>query len=435
MGAWTIILLAVFAALLVLAIRRHVVGVVRLRRGLRCVALGDLDMPLMLDLPRGLRSAERDLKSIAARQRDLGREVSRERKDLSVILEHVPGGIILVDRGLRVRLANRGFSSMFGLNVSPVGRTVMEILRNSEVRKLVEEALAAGEARRAEVTVEGGQGAQVCEFGVSPVVLDDGSKGAVVAVYDITKIRGLERMRGEFVANVSHELRTPLTIIVGYLETLLDGGLDDRVMTENALRVMFKHAERLRRLVDDLLTISRAESRALPLQLEEVELVPLLNRVIEQFGEPMRLKNAHVGIEAPDASVSVEGDAVRLEHMIVNLLENALNHANRPGLKLVIRVERHGDAVHMEFADNGPGIPYEDQEHIFERFYRVHKHRSRETGGTGLGLSIVRNIAQAHGGSVSVRSIPGQGAAFLVELPVVHKGASSGETRPLLPAA
>ena len=434
MDAWTSILIFLAVAVVFLVVRRHVAGVVRLRRGLRRVSLGNLEMPLLLDLPPGLRSAERDLKAIASRLRDLDREVSRERRGFSDVLESVPEGIFVVDRSFYVRRANRGLTEIFGLKVTPAGRTVMEVFRNLEVHRLLSAALAEGQLRRGEITMDEGSGARYFEFGVSPVVMDDGAPGAVVVVHDISKIKTLEKVRQEFVANVSHELRTPLTIILGYLETLIDGGLDDRKMTEDALQVMFKHAERLKHLVDDLLTISRAESRTMPLHLETVELAPLLQRVAEQLAEPMRRQGAKIEIESTEDGLTVEADALRLEQVLVNLLENALKHAGREGLAVKISAGRHANAVVIEVADNGPGIPYEDQEHIFERFYRVHKHRSRDTGGTGLGLSIVKNVVQAHGGTVTLRSVPGRGATFLVSLPAGEEPSIS-EPSPMLLAS
>jgi two-component system phosphate regulon sensor histidine kinase PhoR len=421
MDAWTSIFILGGVALCFLAVRRHIAGVARLRRGLHRVAMGNLELPLLLDLPHGLRSAEGDLKAIASRLRDLDREVSRERRGFSDVLESVPEGIFVVDHSLYVRRANRGLVEMFGLRVSPVGRTVMEVFRNLEVHRLLSAALEDGQLRRGEIVVDQGGGSRYFEFGVSLVVMDDGAPGAVVVVHDISKIKTLEKVRQEFVANVSHELRTPLTIILGYLETLIDGGLDDRRMTEDAMHVMYKHAERLKHLVDDLLTISRAESRTMPLHMETVEVAPLLQRVSDQLVELMRRQNAKIEIGATAADLTVEADALRLEQVLVNLLENALKHAGHDGLLVKMHAAQLDDAVVIEVTDNGPGIPYEDQEHIFERFYRVHKHRSRDTGGTGLGLSIVKNVVQAHGGTVTLRSEPGRGAAFLVSLPIRAK--------------
>jgi two-component system phosphate regulon sensor histidine kinase PhoR len=209
-----------------------------------------------------------------------------------------------------------------------------------------------------------------------------------------------------------------MTIISGYLETLLDGGLEDRAMTENALGVMHKHADRLRHLVDDLLVISRAESHTVPLEIVPVDLRELLSRVVHQFEGPIHERAALVSIHVPDAQPVLRADALMLEHAFVNLLDNALKHGHGPGLAVDFFAEHSGGEVRIRVRDNGPGIPFADQEHIFERFYRVHKDRSRDTGGTGLGLAIVKHIVQAHGGNVSVESAPGRGSAFLVTLPV-----------------
>lgn len=413
---WTIGLAAALGILL-LALRRYISGIVRLRRALRAVARGDLDMPLMLDLPRGLRAAERDLKTIASRIRDLDRAAMKERFGLTAILGSISEGVFIVDPKMKIRLGNPGLEKMFGLPGSPVGRTVMETFRNLEIQRLVEEALREGQAHRGEIAVEQGRAIRTFEFGVSPLPLEDGGAGAVVVVHNITKIKGLERVRREFVANVSHELRTPLTIINGYLETLLEGGLEDRVMTENALGVMFRHSERLKHLTDDLLVISQVESRSVPLDLQPVELRELVRRVVSQFDEPIRAQATEIRITTADEDLVVEADALKLEQVFVNLLDNALKYGNRPGLAVEFYAERLGPNVHLQVSDNGPGIPYEDQEHIFERFYRVHKDRARHTGGTGLGLSIVKNVIEAHGGTVSLQSIPGTGSIFHVVLP------------------
>ena len=408
---------ALAAAVLIIVIVRYVAGIRRLRAGLRRVANGDVQRPLALDLPRGLRAAQRDLEAIARQARDLDRAAHRERSELNAIVASIPEGIFTVDRRLCVLHANRGVETMFQLSASPVGRTVVEAFGHAAMHRLVQEGVTGNKPHRGEIAVEQAGTRRVYELSISPLEQGAERSGAVVVVHNITRIKSLEQVRREFVANVSHELRTPLTIISGYLETLIDGGLEDRPMTEKALGVMFKHADRLGRLVDDLLTISRAESRSVPLETQRLDLRDLLRRVVEQLDGPIRSQAATVRITTAGGDLSLEADAARLEQVFLNLLENALKYGNRPGLTVDLYVERAGPNLHVQVTDNGPGIPREDQEHIFERFYRVHKDRSRETGGTGLGLSIVKNVVQAHGGTVSVRSIPGEGSTFTVALP------------------
>ena len=420
MSYYWITAIAVTAAILLVALRRYIAGILRLRLGRRRAARDNLDMPLMLELPRGLRGAERDLKTIASRVRDLDRAAASERFGLNAILGSIAEGVFIVDPKLKIRLGNTGLEKIFGLAGSPSGKSVMETFRNLDIQKLVEEALREGRPRRGEIAIEQERNLRTFEFSVSPLLLDGGETGAVVVVHNITKIKSLERVRREFVANVSHELRTPLTIINGYLETLLEGGLEDRVMAENALGVMFRHSERLKHLTDDLLVISQAESRSVPLDLQPVELRELIRRVVAQLDEPIRAQGAEVRITTADEDLVIEADAVKLEQVFVNLLDNALKYGNRPGLTVEFYAERLGPKIHLQVSDNGPGIPYEDQEHIFERFYRVHKDRARHTGGTGLGLSIVKNVVELHGGEVSLQSIPGTGSTFHVVLPAAQ---------------
>jgi two-component system phosphate regulon sensor histidine kinase PhoR len=409
---------ALAAAAVVWLLSRYVTGIVRLRRSLRRVARGDLERPLALDLPRGLRAAQHDLESIARQVRDLDRAAHREREELTSILASIPEGIFTVDRRLCILQANRGVEAMFQLAASPAGRTVVEGFGHAAMHRLVQEGLAGGKPHRGEIIVEQGGMRRVYELSISPLGQRSAQPGAVVVVHNITRIKNLEQVRREFVANVSHELRTPLTIISGYLETLSDGGIDDPALAENALGVMSRHADRLGRLVDDLLTISQAESRSIPLETQQVDLRELLRHVVGQLDEVIRRQDATVRITTAGGDLSLDADASRLEQVFLNLLENALKHGNRPGLKVDLYAERSGANVHVQVTDNGPGIPRDDQEHIFERFYRVHKDRSRETGGTGLGLSIVKNVVQSHGGTVSVHSIPGEGSTFTVVLPI-----------------
>ncbi len=410
----------ILAAVLVvigLAARRYVAGIIRLREGLLHVARGQLNIPLLLDLPRGLRAAERDLKSIAARLRELERAASHDRSGLDAILGSIFEGVFIVDRNLRIQRANPSVQTTFALPASPAGCTVLEAFRSLEIHELVRRGLAAAGPQLGEIVLQTGPAQRVFELSVSPLVLEDGGRGAVVVVHNISKIKNLERVRREFVANVSHELRTPLTIINGYLETLIDDGLEDRAMAAGALQVMFKHGDRLKHLIDDLLTVSHLESRSASLDLQQINVREFFQRAVEHFDETIRAQGVQVRLSSDDEDLTIEADAPKLEQALFNLLENALKHGHRRDLTVVLHAEQAGPDIHLQISDNGPGIPYEDQEHIFERFYRVHKHRSRETGGSGLGLSIVKNVIEAHGGTVSLQSVPGAGCTFLLALP------------------
>jgi two-component system phosphate regulon sensor histidine kinase PhoR len=230
----------------------------------------------------------------------------------------------------------------------------------------------------------------------------------------VTEVRTLEAVRREFVANVSHEFRTPLSIIKGYVETLLDGALDDRPMAVRSLEVIQKHGDRLALLINDLLTVSRMEHRALDLKYCLISLRQILDRVLEQLDSRVRERKASVELALDIEHIEV--DPPRMEQVFFNLLSNALQYSGE-GVQLRISARQRRDEIEIAFADDGPGIPYQDQPHIFERFYRVHKDRSRDAGGTGLGLSIVKHVVMAHGGHVSVRSTPGAGATFKIALP------------------
>jgi two-component system phosphate regulon sensor histidine kinase PhoR len=241
---------------------------------------------------------------------------------------------------------------------------------------------------------------------------------ALVVFHDVTTLRRLEATQREFLANVSHEFRTPLAIINGYVETLMDGALDDPEMAQRSLQAMHKNGRRLALLIDDLLTMSRLEERAKLLEFRPVSLREILDHVLEDLEPSVRARGAEIVVEwAPDA-VHAEADRRKLEQVYSNLVGNALRYGDVEHLVVRITAKIQKNHICMTFADNGPGIPLGDQAHIFERFYRVYKDRSRDAGGTGLGLSIVKNIVEAHGGCVSVESSPGSGASFQVCLPV-----------------
>ncbi|MBV9390589.1 MAG: PAS domain-containing protein [Verrucomicrobia bacterium] len=383
------------------------------------------DKPLSENIPgpRILREIHQDLKRVAERQRQIARRIADEDFSLRAILTSMVEGVLIADSDLRIRLANDRLQAMFALSRPAIHRTVMEVFRNHLLHQVIEETLRTEEPRFAELQVDVLEEAQfqVKHFQVTSVSLrprDHESKpGALVIFHDITQLRSLEAVRKEFVANVSHELRTPLSIITGYLETLIEHG-EDKETTLRFLKTMHKHAQRLNLLVEDLLTISQLESRKVSLEFQPMSFADCVTRVLDRLDSRVRESRATFSVNMPDDLPLIEADPFRIEQAVFNLVENAIKYGDKPGNKISIDAVVKGHEVIINVSDNGPGIPLSDQPHIFERFYRVQKDRSRDAGGTGLGLSIVKHTVQAHGGSVSVRSLPGSGASFTVVLPL-----------------
>ena len=229
-------------------------------------------------------------------------------------------------------------------------------------------------------------------------------------------------------ANVSHELRTPLTTIKGYAETLIDGALKEDVAPQ-FVQVIKKHADRLEKLVEDLLTLSKIETRASALKPERLSLTELINDALDVIKEPAEKKNISITCEQCLTSLFVYGDRNALEQVLINLLDNAVKYGRQGGKILLSAVEKDQREIQISVKDDGIGIPREDLPRIFERFYRVDKGRSQELGGTGLGLSIVKHIVQAHGGQVWAESEPGKGSTFYFTLPTVEDRLSSEQMR------
>ena len=250
---------------------------------------------------------------------------------------------------------------------------------------------------------------------------DEPPQAVLLVFQDVTAIRMLESARREFVANVSHEFRTPLSVISGYVETLQDGATEDAEMTALSLGAIHRNVQRLSLLLEDLLTVSSMEGKGRRLNFSRLDLRRIAERVIENLDSSGTAKKAIFEINWAQDATYADADESRIEQVYWNLLTNAIRHGETNTLRIQITSRLAGESVEISIADNGTGIPLEDQAHIFERFYRVHKHRARDAGGTGLGLSIVKNIILAHGGGISLRSTPGEGATFVIRLPLSQK--------------
>ena len=395
-----------------------------LRDLIRALAGDESSQPIVRSTLRPFTQISADLGRIADRLRRQKRQLTDEGFSLRAILGSMIEGVMILDTQKRIRLANDALQTMFDLTRSPINRGLLEVFHHPELvaaagRSLLEVRTVILEIRD-EPRIGDTRSERYFRVHFSPLLTgaSDVPAGVLGVFNDVTEVRSLEAVRREFVANVSHEFRTPLAIIKGYVETLLDGALDDRAMAERSLEVIGKHGERLNLLIDDLLTVSRMEHRTPDLKLCVISLRKLLGGVLEQFDAGIRERSATVTLSLEVDHI--DADPPRMEQVFFNLLANALKYSDKD-VEIHISSRQRGDEIEIAFADTGPGIPYQDQPHVFERFYRVHKDRSRDAGGTGLGLSIVKHVVMAHGGHVSVRSTPGAGATFKIALPAPRR--------------
>jgi len=398
------------------------------RRDLEKLAGGDHRLPpLTADYAPYTESAAH-IRKIAGLLEQLDRQIVEEGLSLQGILSGMREGILIVNRPGRITLCNRAVEHFFPEVKKILGRTVLEVFRRHEIQHAVEETLRTARDKDLELSFETGSSDRplVLDIHISAITAEGevSPRAALLVFQDVTDVRALEAVRREFLANVSHEFRTPLTIVNGYVETLRDGEIEDSDMAQKSLDAIHRNVRRLSLLLEDLLDISTLENRARPLDFSQCDLRDLVERVIEHLSPSIAERDARIRIDWAEDARFAEVDARRIEQVFSNLVGNALQHGDNAALQIELVAQCQNGEIHITVSDTGPGIPLEDQAHIFERFYRVHKHRSRDAGGTGLGLSIVKNIVLAHGGSVSVSSSPGEGAAFHVRFPARQPGNS-----------
>jgi len=335
---------------------------------------------------------------------------------LEATLGSLQEAVLIVDANNYILLANKALQAIFP-NAQNILRQRLELVLRSVAFLNYVDAVRAGRAQpQHEIEfIEGNSATWVEATGTLIPPLDD-QRGpwALFVLHDISKQKRLESVRKDFVANVSHELRTPLSVIKGYIETLVDGRdmpVDDR---ERFLRTIQRHTERLNSLLEDLLALSRLESINPELHREPTSLSTLITGLIDDYRARPTTAGHSLNFALDPAVSEVLIDPLKITQVFENLLENALKYAPR-GSHIDISTRLHANDVEICVRDNGPGIPEADLPHIFERFYRVDKGRSREKGGTGLGLSIVKHIVQLHGGRVWCESKLGEGTAFFFQ--------------------
>ena len=358
------------------------------------------------------RTAETELTGLRRAQEQSAVQIQTQQEAL---FNSMAEGLLVLDPTGRIQLANRAFTTLFGVTADVRSRTIMEALRLHELADLVDslgtrKAVLGYEMRLSRPND------RWLQINATAILDADGKRqGTILVFHELTRLKQLERTRQEFVANVSHELRTPLSLIKGYVETLLDGARDDPEVSAKFLQTIDRNAERLKLLIEDLLTISELESGRVKLNLQSVFLHGVTEKVLADFKDRAEAKKVKLLDEVPD--LRIRGDADRLEQVLGNLVDNAIKYGRPEGTVKISARSINGKEVEVAVQDDGPGIPPEALERVFERFYRVDKARSREQGGTGLGLSIVKHIVQSHGGRVWAKSEVGAGASFYFTLP------------------
>ncbi len=343
--------------------------------------------------------------------------LTEEQTKQQTVFNGLVEGLLILDEHGRVQYANPALERLFSVSPDIRNLTLLEALRSHQLNDLAQQTLDTGRVTGFELTLSGLH-ERVLQVNASTFRDPDRAHaGTVFVFHDLTRIKQLENLRKEFVANVSHELRTPLSLIKGYVETLLDGAKDDPAVATRFLQTIEKHADRLTFLIEDLLTISRLESGQVLMNFQILDLRGQADAVVDDLASRAAERKVTLFNEVPP-HLDVRADGDRLQQVLFNLVDNAIKYGRIGGNARVGARRLNAGAVEAWVNDDGPGIPPEAGERVFERFYRVDRARSRDAGGTGLGLSIVKHIVQAHGGEVRLESEPGKGATFFFTLPV-----------------
>lgn len=399
-----------------------------MRRGAERLAGGKTNQPLVMhetNVSKEMAELARSLNHMAEQINKRINIIVQQRNELEAVFTSMTDGVLAIGADHQIIRINKAAAELFSLDSQDVRNKPFEgVLRNRLLQEFISQALASEIiARQDLILMETGR--QIT-LRTHAVPLYDGAgkrMGSLVIMNNLTRINQLENMRQDFVANVSHELKTPITAIRGYVETLLDGAVNDPGEAENFLQIIDRQGKRLDAIVEDLLTLARIEDRAQKnsISLQREHLFPIIETAVQTCMVQARQKDIAVNVEC-NPTLEAMVNSPMLEQAVINLLTNAITYS--PEKKTVdLRVQQQSTTdgrkvIRISIRDQGPGIPAEHQERIFERFYRCDRARSRKHGGTGLGLSIVKHIAGSHNGTVMVRSRLGKGSTFILTLPV-----------------
>jgi two-component system, OmpR family, phosphate regulon sensor histidine kinase PhoR len=409
---------ASLAAIVLAALAHRASLVVRnLTSSAERMAGGDLDVRTRVAGPGELAKLGGALDHVAQSLSTAMQHLREERDLLGAVLDGMEEGVLVLDGRGRIVRMNAALQSMFLLGSDAVGRELLDVVRHADLKELVD--AAHHEPQVSEIETMGLMPRRLLvRAGALERSPGDGIR--LVVVRDVTDVRRLETMRRDFVANVSHELRTPVTAIRSAGETLQEALVKDPASALKFLDIIDRNADRLNRLIEDLLDLSRIESKELRLSFEKADVLPLLEHTILLFRDRAAKGRVLLRVERPETEMRAVLDRRAFEQVVTNLVDNAVKYC--PGASVTLRLAREGDKIVLQVEDTGPGIEARHLPRLFERFYRADAGRSRELGGTGLGLSIVKHLIEALRGTLDVKSVVGQGTTFEVRLPAATAG-------------
>lgn len=336
---------------------------------------------------------------------------------LFTLIENMGSGLLFIDGKGYISIFNKYINEVFKNSQEELqGKLYYEALTYNEITKLVEEIFMTERRVRRQVHLSIDNEQRDFEVYGAPIIGTNAEwKGIVLVFHDISDLKRLEQMRKDFVANVSHELRTPITSIKGFAETLLDGAMNDDAVLQEFLSIILNESHRLQVLIQDLLDLSKMENKGFKLTITRVNVNDLLNNSLLMLRSKSLERDIHLELLIEDESATIDGDSDRLKQVFINVINNSLSYSPK-GARVSVQVTNQNEFIQIQVIDTGVGIEEKELSRIFERFYRVDKDRSRNSGGTGLGLAIVKHIIEAHEGSVLIDSKVGEGTTVTIRL-------------------
>lgn len=409
----------VAAFLSVLVSRRISNPIEEVTKGIEHFDAGDLEYRIPVYGLAEVGELATVINKMASKLSDRIDTVELQKSEQEAVFSAIPQGILVVNEKEIVVRMNPGASELLGIPAEEaMGKSIQEIVRKQQLQKFVAETLASNEPVETDFVLRTSTGDIFIQArGVTLRSLNNNGAGAVIVLNNVTRIKRLKNVRREFVANVSHELKTPVTAIKGFVETLMEGAIEDEVNTRKFLAIIDRQADRMNRIISDLLLLAKVErdEETGGIRFEKTSIREILDDARQVCFSKAADKNIIIEIDCQQG-LEVQASPALLEQSIINLVDNAIKYSEE-GDKVTVKAYRDDSWLVMDVIDCGSGIEPEHQLRLFERFYRIDKARSRKLGGTGLGLAIVKHIAGVHGGKISVKSKYGKGSIFKIRIP------------------